>query len=126
MDRPQLHSSFQVIAKSVWDTFASLDQRRQHLLRSLLHHTKCTFVGEILQPQNQHIVNLSHMKKPEVAFISMTSTYTGSKQDTLMAIPPYHFLDLCTALGLSTAAYTVVEEKNILTRKEEVSLTVVY
>lgn len=108
-----------IIAKTVWDTLASLDQQRQHLVRSLLHHTKCTFVGEILQPQNQHIVNLSYLSKPEISFISMTPTFTGPDVNTLLVIPPDYFLDLCSTLGLHTAAYTVVKDADVMVRKEE-------
>ena len=109
-----------VIAATVWDTLVSLDERRRRLLMGLLHHTRCTLVGEILQPKNQHIVNLSHMVKPEVCFLSMTPTYTGHKMDTLIAIPPHHLLDLCYALGLRTTLYSVVDATKIIIRKEEI------
>ncbi|XP_045128705.1 uncharacterized protein LOC123514706 [Portunus trituberculatus] len=105
------------IAATVCDTLASLDARKRHLLLSFLHHTRCTLVGEILQEKSQHIVNLSHLTKPQVVIIAMTPTYTGCQEKSLLAVPPHHLLDFCCALGLRTVTYTVIPVTQAMDQK---------
>ncbi|XP_063840019.1 uncharacterized protein LOC135088878 isoform X2 [Scylla paramamosain] len=108
------------IARTVCNTLTSLDAWKRHLLLSFLHHTRCTLVGEILQVKNQHIVNLSHLTKPEVVIISLTPTYTGCQGKSLLSMPPHRLLDLCHALGLHTASYTIISVAQAMDQKEHV------
>lgn len=109
-----------VIARTVCDTIASIDARKRLLLLSYLHHTRGTLVGEILQVKNQHIVNLSHLTKPEVVIISVTPTYTSSQGTSLLAVPPHRLLDLCRALGLCAASYTVIPVDQAMDQKAQI------
>lgn len=121
-----LHNSMlQVIARTVCDTVASIDPRKRLLLLSYLHHTRGTLVGEILQVKNQHIVNLSHLTKPEVVIISVTPTYTSSQGTSLLAVPPHRLLDLCRALGLCAASYAVIPVDQAMDQKAQVSILVI-
>ena len=112
----------QIIARTVYKTLISMDNWKRCLMLNFLHHTRGTLVGEILQKQNQHIVNLSHLFKSEVVMISMTPTFTGQQVDSLLALPPHHLLNLCKALGLHTAAYTVIPRTQVMDRKAKVSV----
>ncbi|KAG0728183.1 hypothetical protein GWK47_033030 [Chionoecetes opilio] len=106
-----------VIARTVCETLTAMAPLKRSLVLSLLHHTQCTLLGEILQPQSQHIVSLSHLAKPEVVMFSMTFTYTGHDVDSFSALPPHHLLDLCKVLGLTVASYTVVPVAQIMDQK---------
>ncbi|XP_071537280.1 uncharacterized protein [Panulirus ornatus] len=123
-DIDQYHGSkfgiAKVIAKAVCDTLKGLEKQKLHLLLSLLHHTKCTAVCEILQPEFQHIVNIHHYIKPQLFIISFTYMTTTDTETSLTAIPPHHALDLAIALGLNSAPYTVITTEDILKHRNEI------
>ncbi|KAK3877623.1 hypothetical protein Pcinc_017658 [Petrolisthes cinctipes] len=110
-----------VIAETVYDSLCGLEEDKQHLLFSLLHHTNCTVVCEILQPNSQHIVNLSHLAKPRLQVISFTTTISGSSPGaSLTALPPHHILDVAKALGLDTASYTIIDFAHFMEQREKI------
>ena len=51
------------VAKAVWATLSSLEERQRTLLQLFLHHTKATLVCELLQKEYQHIIDLSHLPR---------------------------------------------------------------
>ncbi|KAK7074399.1 hypothetical protein SK128_008883 [Halocaridina rubra] len=108
------------VAKAVCEALEEMDPSRRHWLFSFLHHTKCTAVCEILQPDYQHIVELSYLEKPEINFIAFTPTASQSQELSLTALPPHHNLDLIRALNLKCADYTIINSSNILAHRDEV------
>ncbi|CAL4117865.1 unnamed protein product [Meganyctiphanes norvegica] len=56
------YNTAKVIARTVWKHLVQMQEKNRQILFSLLHHTKCTVVCEVLLPNNQHIVNLSSVK----------------------------------------------------------------
>ncbi|KAK4307531.1 hypothetical protein Pmani_020678 [Petrolisthes manimaculis] len=110
-----------VIAETVYDSLCELEEDKQHLLFSFLHHTNCTVVCEILQPKNQHIVNLSHLSKPRLQVISFTPTVSGSSPGaSLTALPPHHLLDIAKVLGLDTASYTIIDFAKFMEQRKKI------
>ncbi|XP_042215304.1 uncharacterized protein LOC121861526 isoform X2 [Homarus americanus] len=101
-----------VVARTVLDTLESIDVQRRHLMYSLLHHSKCTAVCELLQPSNQHIVNLNHLEKPQLNIISLTSVYR-EQETSLIALPPHHTLDVLDALGFSCPAHSKISAEEL-------------
>ncbi|KAK3868904.1 hypothetical protein Pcinc_025740 [Petrolisthes cinctipes] len=100
-----------VIARVVWETLEGLTPDNRNLVLSLLHHTRCTAVCEILQPDHQHIVNLSHLNKPQIYVLSLTPAASSGDQDnpgSLLVLPPNHMLDLFTGLGFTCPTYKEV------------------
>lgn len=119
--------NLQVIGQEVYESLSSLSEHKQHILFSLLHHTCCTVVGEILQPQSQHIVNLSYLPKPRLAVISFTlsiNTDNSAPGATLTALPPHHSLDIAKSLGLNTATYNIIDFKDFLEQRMKVRISV--
>ncbi|XP_071537269.1 uncharacterized protein [Panulirus ornatus] len=108
-----------LVAESLWDTLQSLDKRCFRVLCSLLHHTKCTAVCEILQPDNQHIVNNSDLEKNQLYIISFTPT-VGEEETSLLAMPPHHSLDLISALGCIFPLYSTVAANDVLEHRNKV------
>ncbi|CAL4108594.1 unnamed protein product [Meganyctiphanes norvegica] len=102
-----------VIAKAVWKHALKLQEKHRQILFSLLHHTKCTVVCEILLPDHQHIVNLSSIKEPTLCVLSVTPTVSDDAQLSLTALPPHHCLELFTALGFAAAPYHIIEKTNV-------------
>ncbi|KAG7177617.1 hypothetical protein Hamer_G008261 [Homarus americanus] len=103
---------YAVVARTVLDTLESIDVQRRHLMYSLLHHSKCTAVCELLQPSNQHIVNLNHLEKPQLNIISLTSVYR-EQETSLIALPPHHTLDVLDALGFSCPAHSKISAEEL-------------
>nr|XP_045625849.1 uncharacterized protein LOC123775069 isoform X2 [Procambarus clarkii] len=109
-----------VVARSLWDTLNDLDAKHRQLMFSFLHYTKCTAVCELLQPENQHIINLSHLDKPQLNVISFTPVYSEYEESSLLALPPHHTLNLLTALGFTSPAYSIIEAKDVLQHQTKV------
>lgn len=109
------------MARSLWDTLNDLDAKHRQLMFSFLHYTKCTAVCELLQPENQHIINLSHLDKPQLNVISFTPVYSEYEESSLLALPPHHTLNLLTALGFTSPAYSIIEAKDVLQHQTKVS-----
>lgn len=110
----------QVVAKTVCNTLKNLDDDKRHLLFNFLHHTKCTAFCEILQPENQHIVNLSELREPKISLIAFTSIATTDKETSLTALPPHHGLELSGHLGLSFTGYKIINPQEVLVRRKEI------
>lgn len=97
-----------IVATSVCQAINALQETQRKILFSLLHETKCTVVCELLQPENQHLVNLSYLSQPEINTLSLTPTSSGAVSDTsLLALPPHHAIELLKALGLKTVDYRI-------------------
>ena len=93
------------------------------LLCNLLHTSKLTLVMEILLPEYQHVVSLSHLTSPALRFLTLTQQYGAGRSETrpsLTALPPDLCLELGQALGLQTAGHTVIPGERAEARMEEV------
>jgi len=102
-----------VVAKAVWKHLSQMQEKHQQFLFNLLHHTKSTVVSEILQPDNQHIVNLSDVKEPTLTVVCMTPTVSDESEISLTALPPHHCLELFKALEFTTASYQIIDRNNL-------------
>lgn len=114
-----------VIAKAVLKHVNQMQEKNRQVLFNLLHHAKSTVVCEILQPDNQHIVNLSDVKEPTLTVVCMTPTVSDESETSLTALPPHLCLELFKALEFTTASYQIIDRNNldklIQTKRNEVN-----
>nr|XP_053640077.1 uncharacterized protein LOC128694122 [Cherax quadricarinatus] len=110
-----------VMARAVWNKLYELESRHRHLLFSLMHHTKCTAVCEIFQPDHQHIIKLKDdLKQPQLNVISFTPVYSENEESSLLALPPHHTLNLLSALGFATPSYSVIATEDVINHQNKV------
>ena len=98
----------QVVAKAVWRQLAALDDRQRELLLSFLHHTRFTAVMELLQPDHQHVEDLSYLKEAELRFICWAPTFSEEFESFCGCSPELGF-QLAKTLGLKTVDHSVVK-----------------
>lgn len=110
-----------MVAKTVaqaWLNQASaMDPEKLRLFCSFLHTTKMTAVFEVLCPDYQHVVSLSHLSAPELRFLTFTLQYGAT---SLTGLPPHTSLILASRLGLATATHHIVSCSQAEARMEEV------
>lgn len=92
------------VAISVLNTFQKMSESQLIWLKQLLNATKMTVVCEVLQPDYQHIVDLSYLKEATVNFLMFCSVAT-ERTVSFTAIPPHLGLVLAETFGLSTPKY---------------------
>jgi len=97
----------------------TLSSTQLNLLLNLLHTRRLTLVMEVLNPEYQHVVSLSHLSSPSLRFLTLTQQY-GTAQHSLTALPPHTCLDLGRVLGLETAQYQVIPASQAEERMGEV------
>ncbi|XP_037070079.1 uncharacterized protein LOC119091407 [Pollicipes pollicipes] len=100
------------VAAALWRHLAALDdEQRRHLL-SFLHHTRFTAVFELLQPDHQHVEDLSHLEHAELRFITWTLSFDPSSEPatSLCSCPPELAFRLAESFGLKTVRYSVVTD----------------
>lgn len=85
---------------------ASLEPAKASILLSFMHHAQLTAVFEVLQPEYQHVVNLSHLQTSELNFITWTTGYgvgeaekRKEKAKSLCAVAPDAALDFAKIMG---------------------------
>ena len=86
----------------------SLQSERLTDLLSLLQQARLTMIFEILCPTYQHVVDLSHLERPQLKFLSFTSQYCSASEgedSSLVAFPPDLSLEFAREVGLDTANY---------------------
>lgn len=112
------------IAKAVWRRLSTLGDEQRRTLLALLHHTRATCVLELLQPEHQHVEDLSFLTEPELRFIAWTPTYVPSNTtspageesvSSLSLCPPELGFRMAEILGLTPVGYCV-ETGDILTK----------
>jgi len=110
-----------MVAKTVahaWlNQAAAMEPTKLRLFCSFLHTTKMTAVFEVLCPDYQHVVSLSHLSAPELRFLTFTLQYGAA---SLTGLPPHTSLDLASSLGLATATHHNVSCSKAEARMEEV------
>ncbi|KAK8407039.1 hypothetical protein O3P69_007530 [Scylla paramamosain] len=109
-----------VVARCVWDTLHALEEKHFMFLLKFLDLTKCTAICELLQPENQHIMNLSNLERPLLYVIGFTPPAGDESWRSLIALPPHHTLDLLSGLGLTVPGYTVIPVEDVQRYREEI------
>ncbi|CAL8101714.1 unnamed protein product [Orchesella dallaii] len=78
---------------------------------SFIQQKRFTCVCEMVQPEYQHVVNLSHLKHPELRFICWTTPDLEGdfcSRDTLCAMPIDEAIEQARNFGLSTVIYDTI------------------
>jgi len=98
-----------VICKSIVDSLNSMDHQKKIRLLSLLSWTKMTVIMEVLQPDYQHVVDLSYLSQPELKFLCFTEPYTEKENHTsLTSLPPNIALEIGRKFGLNPTKYEII------------------
>jgi len=105
------------VAQAWLNQAASMEPEKLKLFCSFLHTTKMTAVFEVLCPDYQHVVSLSHLSAPELRFLTFTLQYGAA---SLTGLPPHTSLDLASSLGLATATHHIVSCSKAEAQMEEV------
>eukprot|EP00096_Caligus_rogercresseyi_P001112 TRINITY_DN11738_c0_g1_i1.p1 TRINITY_DN11738_c0_g1~~TRINITY_DN11738_c0_g1_i1.p1 ORF type:complete len:429 (+),score=49.85 TRINITY_DN11738_c0_g1_i1:72-1358(+) len=101
-----------VVARAVFSTLSKLDPQTQQVMYSISHHCQLTWTFEILNPNTQHVVNLSDLKDPLLNFISWTVPDFEGKSSSLCALRPDKAFDIVkTHFKMKTVGFTLVESK---------------
>ncbi|XP_043223393.1 uncharacterized protein LOC122382292 isoform X3 [Amphibalanus amphitrite] len=95
------------VAAAVWRLLEAMGEGQRQLLLSFLHHTRLTAVMELLQPDHQHVVDLSHLKVAELRFITWTGTL-GDDFESYCGVTPELGFELAEMLGMKTVEHSVV------------------
>ena len=111
-----------IVARAVWKQLSMMQRDYTELLLSLLNHTKCTMVCEILIPGQQHITNISHINIPTLVLLCMTPAVMPEPKT--LTLPPHHCLALATAMGFKCATFKNINKDDLSdfikdARKEE-------
>ena len=104
----QRYSYACLIGEAFFDLLEGINESQRVRLLSFLAHTGFTAIFELLQPQNQHIVNLSHLPVPILKFITWVPCDMGGK-NCICSLPPSIAIDLASYLCLPTANYSLIE-----------------
>lgn len=107
-----------VVAHAALDTLAAMPNSDRALLLNFLAASRLTAVFELLQPDHQHVEDLSGIDRPELRFITWTA-FDVSKE-SYCALAPDWGLELARALGLKTVAYEVIEPDRVEARMDKV------
>ncbi|RUS68993.1 hypothetical protein EGW08_023245 [Elysia chlorotica] len=97
------------VCHSIMDNLELMTQPQRDRLLDFLITSRFTAVFEILAPNHQHVEDLSHLSKPEVHFITWTSTELEPEPDKMLCtVPPHLGIELARAFGLRTVDYETV------------------
>ena len=105
----------------------SLQPPRLTELLEVVEGAGLTMIFEILCPGYQHVVDLSHLSRPQLRFLAFTAQYSQARQgeaDSLVAFAPHLSLEFARYVGLETAEYATIsaaqtEERMALVRRGE-------
>lgn len=62
-----------IIARAFFNNASEMGPENVQKFAEYLDDTRCTAVFELLQRENQHVVNLSYLEKPELQLVSILS-----------------------------------------------------
>lgn len=109
------------VASAVLRKLATLDAMKLQLMLSFMHHTAVTAVLEVLQPDYQHVVDLSHLKKPELQFIAFTLPFDAETNDeSLCALEPSSALRFVGDVGFDCVQHQVIPVDEAENRMEDI------
>ena len=103
----QRYSYACLIGEAFFELLEGMSESQRVRLLSFMAHTGFTAVLELLQPKNQHIVNLSHLPAPVLRFITWVPCDVGGK-NCICSLPPNIAIDLASYLCLPTANYSLI------------------
>ena len=109
-----------VVARAAMKTIESIPGDKLSILKQLLFLTKMTAVCEVLQPQYQHIVNLSYLAEPRINFLMFTSNATKEETSSFTAIAPHYGLMLAHSLTFHIPTFKVISVNSVSSRYREV------
>ncbi|XP_052816378.1 uncharacterized protein LOC128242961 [Mya arenaria] len=103
------------ICHSVMDYMEGLSEEARTDILEFLADSRYTAVFEILSPAHQHVVNLSHLKRPVLKFISWTrcELEPSEKLEHLNVVPPQVGIEIAQCLGLDPISYKIVHMKDL-------------
>ncbi|ODM96589.1 hypothetical protein Ocin01_10087 [Orchesella cincta] len=111
--------------KTIMDNTNILEDNRNAFI-SLIQRNNFTTVCEMIQPEYQHVVNLSHLKHSELRFICWTTPDVKGdfcSRDTLCAMPIDEAIEMARNFGLSTVIYETIHcdngEEDTVTKVED-------
>ena len=110
------------IAEAVMTLLDGLSEDSLSSLCNFMHYTQLTAVFEVLNPNNQHVEDLSHLKCTELRFISWTNSYEDRKCNSYSycAMNPKLGIDLARDLGFKTVEYEVIQPTEIDDRMNKI------
>ena len=110
------------VSRSVFMQLEKLSLKNKITLLSLLHHTKITCVCEVLQPEYQHIVNISSLDEPTPYFLSFTesNSYNEEEEKSLLSFCSKSSLELMKALGFNVPSYSTFKLNELDDKRKEV------
>ena len=110
------------IAEAVMSLLDRLEEDSLSFLCNFMHYTRFTAVFEVLNPDNQHVEDLSHLKSTELRFISWTNPYEDRKCNSYSycAMSPKIGIDLASDIGFKTVAYEVIQPNELDNRMNKI------
>ena len=110
------------VARAIMNLLENLSETCVTFLCNFMHHTRLTAVFEVLNPNSQHVEDLSHLQHTELRFISWTSAYEDRKQNSFSycAINPKVGIDLAKAIGFKTVQYEIIEPNMVDERMNKI------
>lgn len=94
------------VCHSIMDSLEEMTEPQRDGLLDFLIASRLTAVFEILAPNHQHVEDLSYLSKPEVHFITWTSTELEPNPDQMLCtVPPHLGIELARSFGLKTVNY---------------------
>ena len=110
------------VAEAIMNLLDSLSEASMTFLCNFMHHTRLTAVFEVLNPNTQHVEDLSHLKQTELRFISWTSSYEDRKQNSYSycAVNPQVGIDLARAIGFKTVQYDIIKPNSLDERMNQI------
>lgn len=104
------------VSQAVFRMLNAMTPEKALILLSLLHHSRFTTVFEILQPTNQHVVDLSYLDQSELRFLSFSAPYGDQSQDSYCAVSPETSFAIAAALGIPAVTFTVIDPAEVENR----------
>ncbi|KAL5022605.1 hypothetical protein ScPMuIL_001760 [Solemya velum] len=97
------------ICEAIMAILKEMSEDNKQRLLEFLCVTHYTAVFELLSPDHQHVVDLTHLERSELKFIAWTkSDLDPSDDDLLCTVPPNVGIELARAFGLQTVDYDIV------------------
>jgi len=109
------------ICHSVMDRLEEIGPEESDRLLSFMVKTKYTAVFEILVSTHQHVEDLSHLDKPQMKFITWTSSdVEPTAQQQMCTLPPHIGIEIARALRLDTIDYDVLDAADVDARMKQI------
>lgn len=108
------------VCATIMDSIDKMKPEEKERLLRFLVVSQYTGVFEILAPDHQHVEDLSHLKGPELHFITWTRCDLDPSGEDVTAVPPHIGIEIARSLGLQTVKYDHVSTSNLDRRMKEI------